>query len=421
MGCARDSTLIAALIAASLAGACGQKSEGEAPAYGDHGPVRGDFDLARVVVSQAVVIPVWRAGTGVVTDDEAPPLIPGRTLWVHAAWSLPDDWRPRRLSARLRLSLPDGQVIELDDRATASGEPLMVAEPSDLEGLGAGFEWQVAPAHVVPGLGYSVAVIEATPGADGHPARAGASAWPAATPTALAVASEGARIELSLVGIRYQVGGCVSDTSSLSGTQLDAIREGVVAWYGIEEGGVTLDTSLVLDVDEPLDIAGLMALGGRVRAQYPDLTRRFFYFMLDDCSPFPVGVQGSGPINAIPPEPSDAPTRYAVGLWHADDLQQSVRTLVHELGHAQGARHAPCGDADAVDPDYPHASGSIGSWGLDPRTGERYDPATYRDYMGYCGRQWVSDYGFRRSYEVLRALGSWPEPDPGSAPARDSL
>jgi hypothetical protein len=74
--------------------------------------------------------------------------------------------------------------------------------------------------------------------------------------------------------------------------------------------------------------------------------------------------------------------------------------MAQELGHTCGLAHAPCGVPDP-DPNYPPYDparpASIGEYGVDIVSGAVKDPATYRDFMSYCGPRWVSPY----TYESL--------------------
>lgn len=100
-------------------------------------------------------------------------------------------------------------------------------------------------------------------------------------------------------------------------------------------------------------------------------------------------------------------SRVGSGVGFAD--LDSVATLAHELGHEHGRSHSPCGTSSSDD-DYPYSSGRVGVWGWDRRSGAFHDPATASDMMGYCSRQWISDYTYREMYErqmAMRALG-WP-------------
>ena len=94
---------------------------------------------------------------------------------------------------------------------------------------------------------------------------------------------------------------------------------------------------------------------------------------------------------------------YPVGAGLPD-----LRVTAHELGHTFGQLHAPCGNPDSVDPDYPTAykNGSIGSWGIDPSKNTLVDPAKYTDVMSYCGPNWISDFMYRKVQLFLEARPS---------------
>ncbi|HET7326307.1 MAG TPA: M66 family metalloprotease [Nocardioidaceae bacterium] len=73
-------------------------------------------------------------------------------------------------------------------------------------------------------------------------------------------------------------------------------------------------------------------------------------------------------------------------------------TMAHELGHAYGRAHAPCGNPPNPDPNYPDyyfdPSASIGEFGFDSVTGTVHDPERTFDYMSYCGPRWTSPYTY---------------------------
>ena len=75
--------------------------------------------------------------------------------------------------------------------------------------------------------------------------------------------------------------------------------------------------------------------------------------------------------------------------------------MAHELGHAMGFDHAPCGlvAGDLRDPAFPayepyatvaNRNASIGEYGLDINTGQIASPAVARDTMSYCCPRWPS-------------------------------
>jgi hypothetical protein len=79
-------------------------------------------------------------------------------------------------------------------------------------------------------------------------------------------------------------------------------------------------------------------------------------------------------------------------------------TMAHELGHAAGLGHAPCGTPG--DPNYPAyepydalntPNASLGEYGLDINNGTIHQP-TEKDWMSYCGPVWISLYHYARLY-----------------------
>ncbi len=88
-------------------------------------------------------------------------------------------------------------------------------------------------------------------------------------------------------------------------------------------------------------------------------------------------------------------------------------TYAHELGHNLSLRHAPCGDALGTDQRFPYDDGSSGMWGYDFERGMLVDPGEYRDLMGYCTPDWVSDYHFIKAMQYrLDEEGTGPQPGP---------
>lgn len=70
-------------------------------------------------------------------------------------------------------------------------------------------------------------------------------------------------------------------------------------------------------------------------------------------------------------------------------------TAAHEWGHNFGRRHVDCGGPESIEPAYPYANGSIGTFGYDLTRNQLLAPSAVRDLMSYCTPVWISDYTFR--------------------------
>lgn len=100
----------------------------------------------------------------------------------------------------------------------------------------------------------------------------------------------------------------------------------------------------------------------------------------------------------------------SISHYGGNYLPRFPQTLAHELGHNLGLRHTPCGGARGVDPDYPHAEAFTGVWGHDFGRGDEFgrllSPETYRDFMSYCGPEWVSDYSFEKALDYRMEIAA---------------
>lgn len=101
------------------------------------------------------------------------------------------------------------------------------------------------------------------------------------------------------------------------------------------------------------------------------------------------------------------------GLGYVNGTHVSVGapdpdTYAHEVGHNMTLRHAPCGGAGNPDPGFPSSHGSIGRWGYDFQHSRLISPGQYKDLMGYCSPNWVSDYHFKKAMEHRLATNEGP-------------
>ena len=101
-------------------------------------------------------------------------------------------------------------------------------------------------------------------------------------------------------------------------------------------------------------------------------------------------------LNDMPTDVGNPSLRIALGVGYPEN---QLDTSAHELAHAHGRGHAPCGpglDPNSIDAEYPHGDGGIGVWGWDMFANQLVDPASHKDIMSYCDPQWISDHNFAR-------------------------
>ncbi|GLH67231.1 IPT/TIG domain-containing protein [Geothrix edaphica] len=119
------------------------------------------------------------------------------------------------------------------------------------------------------------------------------------------------------------------------------------------------------------------------------------------------GIAGMGYVPNAPSGPFQF--RTALG-WDKNGYQDGgnfPEVFSHETGHNMGRSHSPCGAAADPDPAYPYADGGIGAWGYDTTTGQLKSPSIYKDIMGYCSPDWVSDYVYKKILDFRGATGGF--------------
>jgi hypothetical protein len=107
----------------------------------------------------------------------------------------------------------------------------------------------------------------------------------------------------------------------------------------------------------------------------------------------------------------NADLRASIGIGFSGE--EAAETLAHELGHAHGREHAPCGGAGGPDRSFPYRGGGIGTWGYDILSKRFINPApggsrAPKDFMGYCDPSWISDYSYRALAERVRQVNLSP-------------
>jgi hypothetical protein len=225
-----------------------------------------------------------------------------------------------------------------------------------------------------------------------------AGRWPSGEALAsLGAVSTGPQLKVVLVPFAYGADGSnrLPDTSA---AQVQRYKDRLTALYPTPKVDVTVRP-------QPVTISFAVSPNGngistllntllQTRAQDNPSRDTYYYGLVVPSATFG-GFCGGGCVSGLSPlvgNPNDAASRGSVGLGFTG--AGSAGTMAHEIGHAHGRSHAPCGGAGGADPSYPYAGGSIGVWGYDQSLGKLMDPAQYKDLMGYCNPDWFSDYQY---------------------------
>lgn len=335
--------------------------------------------IQSIAIYQGVKRPLMEGGSSASTSV---PVIAGREALVRVFLSLSGEYDGQPVTARL--TVDGGDALEAE--VTPNGNPTEGA-------LGSTVNFNLPGDMVSTGFSYRVELLQRVgEGGGDFPA----AHFPADGLAQVGAKATGAALKIVLVPIKYGADGSnrLPDTSS---TQLQRYANAFYGTYPVAAVDISVHDAIQYNGDVAANGSGWDTLLNSIadfRASdgAPDDT--YYYGIFAPGSSFGsycAGgcVAGLGFIGS----PNDTYTRAAIGLGFSGDVASD--TAIHELGHNHGREHAPCGGAAGVDPGYPDASGSIGSWGFDLVHQQLINPADTVDMMSYCSPIWVSDYTFK--------------------------
>lgn len=382
----------------------GTDTTGAAPDPEPPPPWAHGIVLTRITANQGVAVTIADGREWVDGSGRNAPLIAGRETLVQAIWEVQPGWQPRTIRGVLTLGAPDGT-------SETSQHDLPVGDaPSTFASDNLSFAWRVPSELIVPGTTFSVELLEVDGPGDGDVPEP-PPVYPS-EPGLLGIEDGDQVIRVTLVPVRHTRSGSCDTVATPTDDDVAVFAE------LLHQRNPT--QRVEIDVREPLDfsesLAGysdlLIALS-QLRFDDDAPPRQYYYGLVHEC------VRTGGQAIALgkyPPTKEDAWMRTAVGPWRGSAAVSSS-TFVHEIGHTLGRRHVECsGSEGGPDPSYPYPDGNIGVWGYavhvpDPKLGlggNRYDPDTTWDYMGYCtGSHWVSDYGWRLVHPFIAEVSSW--------------
>ncbi|MCX4240122.1 hypothetical protein [Paraliomyxa miuraensis] len=356
--------------------------------------------LTRLTANQGVQVDLVDEGLELPPSPDAARLISGRTTLLRAFWSLHADFTPRELIGRLEADYPDGTQLVQDFSLWVEGEG---------NDGGTSFQWLLQPHEVVPGIQYRVRLLDPDPTLATGQISDPPPILPLASRGTLSVYDAPLQLRVELVPVLHQFEGeeCMP---TITDQDVQDMREELEQCNAVQEAILTVGEPMpYLD---PIGTSGtgfgpvLTALAERRAADDPP-PNLYYYGLLAPCDGYPPGLLGQA--IGIPPTPAMelAQQRIATGRWSGSGAA-AAETFVHEIGHTQGRYHVLCSGGEAgADMAYPHPQGRIGVWGFGIHDFKLRSPTGSRDYMTYCSNEWVSDYGWEQTLDVIEVLTSW--------------
>ncbi|MEO7096825.1 MAG: M66 family metalloprotease, partial [Polyangiales bacterium] len=352
-----------------------------------------DLSINELALFQGVKVPLEK--DGVRDDAKKVHIVAGREGLLRVYVTPATGFTAREVVAELTLQADGKAPTILKATKTVSG-------PSDDATLDSTINITVPSGAIEMGAKYKVRLLT-KPGVTAGTVK-GAAFPEGGALEALDVYDTGDSFKVTLVPVKAN--GYVPDTSD---AQIERYRKQLQAMYPVKK--------IELKVHAVFEYTGIYARGTGIYGLLDAVTALrkkdgapsdvYYYGIFAPTSSYSTYCIGSCTTGLCHlPGPSDTFLRACVGVGFTGS--SSAGTMAHELGHAHGIPHSPCGSVAGADSKYPYSGGKLGSWGYDERTGTLLSPTKNYDFMSYCGPEWISDYAYDRITHRMSAVREEP-------------
>lgn len=371
-----------------------QTSSATSPGAAIRSPLTSSLTISEIAVFQSLKVTIAKGGAAV---PASLPLLANRDSLVRVYAKPTAGASAAAVTAVLEIAEPDGDVV-----ATFTDTKTLAAASTEGD-LASTFNFDVPAASVPVGATFRVALTAPTVESGMSAAAAANARFPVdGSRAALGVASRAEHLRIVVVPVHYTFGGADlwPDTSP---EQLERDRKVFMSLYPLADVEISMHAPYELASEIKSNGQGFgQLLREMISLRARDGARSDVYYwgafqpaatMQQYCT------QGcvTGLSGIYGPDGNSGRASVGVGFTGTS----SAYTMAHELGHAHGRPHAPCGGAAGPDPSFPYADGSIGQWAYAPTSHRLLDPSTTKDLMSYCQPKWISDYNYRKLYERL--------------------
>lgn len=359
-------------------------------------PAKG-ISVTDVDFYQAIEVPFARGGQAV---PATVPIVAGKDAYLRVGFTVDPDFEPRPVRLRVTFDSPSATLepVEVEVAVGASSNP---------ESLSSTLNAAIPGASILSDTTFRVDILEVDPDAE-HTEALGTPGWPEEGTTPFGAQDVGTRTKIVLVPIVYNADGS-GRTPDMSDAQVELYRSRVLSMYPTP--------SVEIEIGQPWSWNGpdVQAFGngwGEILASFANAHHGggsdpyAYYYGLFSPAPSFGSYCGGGCVTGLSyssPQPFDEGARSSVSLGFTG--LEFADTMAHELGHAHGQTgHAPCGNPGDVDNKYPYPGGGIGVLGMDVAAVELKKAADWKDLMGYCSKNWISDYTYKLFFSRTQAL-----------------
>lgn len=370
-----------------------------------------------VAVFQGVKVPVVKDGS-VYDGKVTSPVVANRPGIVRVYVETDSSFEKQKVTAELRLVGPEGETYPTI-RETKS-----IAGESEEDDPDTTFNLEFPASSFPEGVSFQV-WLTSPDGAQTDEAASSDARYPQdGTLWQDLGAEKSGKLRVVLVPVVYEADGS-GRAPATDDKQLDLYRNTLMARYPTSEVELTVHKPFkyeeVIDGRSGQSFSDILAAIRELRYK-DDVDEDIYYYGVfmptKSFSTFCVGGCIAG-LSTVAEDYKQDTLRASVGVGYPGE--DSANTLAHEVGHAHGRQHAPCGNPDGVDPKFPYKNAELGAWGYDIFSKEFFSPKEGHDMMAYCPNEWVSDYTYNALFKRLKNLSKYSDKKPKSDAKEDAL
>lgn len=381
------------------AGGPGDPNQPPAEDNGENGrSLAGGVTISEIAVYQAVKVPIVKDGARVTKRNAG--LAAGRDALLRVFIKPGDGFEAKALRAELRI------FVEGQDKPTVLKDTKTLSAASTDAAMESTFNFEIPGDKLPQGAQFLVSILDDT--VPKTKATDIPSQYPMdGTPEGFELSTTGA-LKIQLVPIKYMADGS-GRQPDITQAQLDRYNEVLMSLYPTSK--VELTTHAPYEWSQRISANGsgwspLLQSIMRLRNSEGAADDVYYYAIFAPTASFGSFCQQGCVmgLSTVAKAPDDSWARASIGVGFGG--YEAAFTMAHEVGHAHGREHSPCGGANGPDPAYPYPNAQLGSWGYDILQKELIAPTKATDIMGYCNPQWISDYTYNKLFERMRTLAA---------------